>query len=105
MPWKLWNTRLTKTMADINGLNSTKGALVQQYIDGLTVPDRKLLSNAMEQGAYTANPQGDAKEKGERAYRRALLSPRTPKPGFRRTTSLWVLPPTGTTRASRARLC
>lgn len=73
MPWKLWNTRLTKTMADINGLNSTKGALVQQYIDGLTVPDRKLLSNAMEQGAYTANPQGDAMEKGERAYRRALL--------------------------------
>src|SRR5271166_5716402 len=73
MPWKDWNTRLTETMADINNISSTKGAVGQDYINGLTVPNRKLLSNAIKQGAYATNPQGEAIEKAERATRRALL--------------------------------
>jgi hypothetical protein len=73
MPWKLWNTRLTETMAVINKMNPTKGKAVQDYINSLTVPNRKLLSEAMAQGGYAANPQGKAMEKDERASRRALL--------------------------------
>jgi hypothetical protein len=37
------------------------------------VPNRKLLSNAIKQGAYATNPQGEGIEKAERATRRALL--------------------------------
>lgn len=73
MAWKNWNTRLTQTMAVITGMNAVKAPAIQTYINGLTVPNRKLLSAAMEQGGYNANPMGKPMEKMERSFRRALL--------------------------------
>ncbi len=73
MGHKNWNTRLTDTMTFITGINALKAPAVQTYINGLTVPQRKLLSAAMAQGGYAANPLGKAMEAMERSFRRALL--------------------------------
>ena len=70
---KSWKKRLNETMGHITTQNAIKAPAILAYINGLTVPERKLVSAAMAQGSYNANPMGKAMEKFERVYRRALL--------------------------------